>query len=496
MRVQGLGWIGRVAPLFAFALVAGCGGDGTGVVRIAGVRFGTVPSAVGAGVPFTVIVELTRSNGDVASGTTSPVTLTLLNPGTAVLNGATSVDAVDGVATFSGLSINQAVSGRQFHASTTEFFAVSSPITVARGPAAQSQSSLAPAPGSIPPNSNATLTFTFKDAFGNVVSNTAVSAITDLPGSFLTPSSGTTNANGEFVTTFASTTTGSASLGAVVDGVPIVGSGAYTVVDLCASQPIAVAFPSTVNGTQPCGAYISTARAPSTYSFAAPGGGAALTVNATYPIRLEVTQDLDVPTVPAIATLFPATGEWLLPADNYFLRVSSVSGAGAFSVASASVPANTGDGFRFLVAPGTYTGQALAAGDYDEVFPDGSFSDVYFLFSTRQCTLTVQTTAYDNFFIVLDAKDANVAPLGISHPPLGEDAVISLQACRSGNNPIALVVNSFQPGGTGAYTLIVSFGGPGAIRAGSQVALPSVVPTRLRGDRAAALVGRTKLERR
>ncbi|HKS04737.1 MAG TPA: Ig-like domain-containing protein [Gemmatimonadaceae bacterium] len=496
MRVQGFGWIARIAASFAFVAASACGGGGgTDVVRVTGVRFGTVPSTLGAGVQFTVTVELTRSNGDVASGATNQVTLTLLNPGTAVLNGTTTVDAIDGVATFTGLSINQSGTGRQFHAATAELAVVSANVSVARGPAAQSQSSLTPPPGNVPPNAGAVLTFTFKDTYGNLVSNTAVSTSTDLPGSFLTPSSGTTNANGEFVTTFFSPGTGSAMVGAVVDGVPITGSGAYTVVNLCTTQPAAAAFPGTVNGTQPCGAYISTALAPSTYSFTAPGGGAAFTLNATYATRFEVTPDLTVPSVTAIASQFPSTGEWLLPAGNYFFRVGAVSGAGAFSVTTASVSANTGNVLRFLVAPGTFTGQGLAAGDENQFFGDGSFSDLYVLLSSRPCTLTVQTTAYDNFFVVFDAIDENAPALGISHPPLGQDAVLSLPACRSGNNPLLLVVNSFQPTGTGAYTLSVAFTGGGAMRA-SHDATSSVAPIRISGALRAALLSRMKSVRR
>ncbi len=77
-------------------------------------RFSVQPSNVAAGEPITpdIRVELLDGQGNLASGATSLVTLSLgNNPGGATLSGTASVNAVAGVATFSGLSLNQAGTG-------------------------------------------------------------------------------------------------------------------------------------------------------------------------------------------------------------------------------------------------------------------------------------------------------------------------------------------------------------------------------------------------
>ena len=79
----------------------------------ASLRFVVQPTNVGAGAELAPIeVELLDALGNLATGATPLVTLSLgNNPGGATLNGTASVNAVDGVATFTGLSLNQAGSG-------------------------------------------------------------------------------------------------------------------------------------------------------------------------------------------------------------------------------------------------------------------------------------------------------------------------------------------------------------------------------------------------
>ena len=70
------------------------------------------PRSVAAGTRFTVKVTLRDDVGNNVTTATNPVTLTLAaNPGGATLGGTTTVDAVSGVATFSGLSLDKAGRG-------------------------------------------------------------------------------------------------------------------------------------------------------------------------------------------------------------------------------------------------------------------------------------------------------------------------------------------------------------------------------------------------
>jgi hypothetical protein len=77
------------------------------------------PSNVTAGQPITphVKVELLDAFGNVASNSSAPVTLALaMNPSGATLGGTTTVNAVNGVATFSNLTLNKAGNNYQLKA--------------------------------------------------------------------------------------------------------------------------------------------------------------------------------------------------------------------------------------------------------------------------------------------------------------------------------------------------------------------------------------------
>ncbi|MCA9776194.1 MAG: hypothetical protein KC800_05735 [Candidatus Eremiobacteraeota bacterium] len=101
--------------LAAFALGCGSGSDDNfsnfqsfqnndAPVRL---RFQTVPQRA-AGSPFgTINVAIIDFNGLVVTTDTRPVTLSLTQPNGATLSGTTTVNAVNGVASFSGISVNQ-----------------------------------------------------------------------------------------------------------------------------------------------------------------------------------------------------------------------------------------------------------------------------------------------------------------------------------------------------------------------------------------------------
>lgn len=92
----------------------GSGGDPPPDTIPARVAFATQPNSTGIGQPITppVTVVVTDSAGNQVPGFSGPVTIALgANPTGATLSGANTATAVDGSATFAGLSVNKAGSG-------------------------------------------------------------------------------------------------------------------------------------------------------------------------------------------------------------------------------------------------------------------------------------------------------------------------------------------------------------------------------------------------
>jgi hypothetical protein len=163
-------------------------------------------------------------------------------------------------------------------------------------------------------------------------------------------------------------------------------------------------------------------------------------------------------------------GEWLLPPGTYQARVRG-SASGAFTLTATNPAGNTNvrsgcDASvprRVILVTATYSGQSLGTGDC--TFDDGSFVDFYYIGTAGQCTITMTPTAGINAFIAifdavtgafLDAIDDNAA--------LGGVETRTYNACRNGNNPIIVGMNSFAAGQTGAYTMTFTIpnGGPPA----------------------------------
>ena len=76
------------------------------------------PASVTLGQSFGLTVSVDDLSGSVDTDYNGPVTVALVNTGTATLGGTLTVNATDGVATFSGLSINQSGTGYVLMAST------------------------------------------------------------------------------------------------------------------------------------------------------------------------------------------------------------------------------------------------------------------------------------------------------------------------------------------------------------------------------------------
>ena len=78
------------------------------------------PSSVTAGNSFGLTVSVENSQGTVQTGFTGSVTIALdSNPGSGTLNGTLTVNASAGVATFSGLTIDQAANGYTIQATAS-----------------------------------------------------------------------------------------------------------------------------------------------------------------------------------------------------------------------------------------------------------------------------------------------------------------------------------------------------------------------------------------
>ena len=127
-------------------------------------------STVTAAAPFGFAVRAEDANGNLVPSFDGTVTVSLgTNPGGAtVLGGTLTTTAVNGVATFSGLTLNTAGSGYTLEVSSTGFTTVpTSPFSVTAAPVAQLMVTTEP-PASVAPGSAFTIAISAEDAEGNV----------------------------------------------------------------------------------------------------------------------------------------------------------------------------------------------------------------------------------------------------------------------------------------------------------------------------------------
>jgi hypothetical protein len=89
------------------------------------------PAFVEPGSAFGLTVSVNYLSGQVDAGYNGPVTVALVNPGTATLGGTLTVTAKNGVATFTGLTINQPGTGYRLMAFTDPLTTtLTTPVTV------------------------------------------------------------------------------------------------------------------------------------------------------------------------------------------------------------------------------------------------------------------------------------------------------------------------------------------------------------------------------
>ena len=140
-----------------------------------------VPSSVTAGAPFTFAVTAQNSGSTTASSFNGPVTVAIGgNPGGSTLGGSLTVNAINGVATFTGLTLNKSSSSSTYTltAASNGLTPLTTPTFAVAAAAAAQVVFTTPPPSSITAGTSATnnpftLSASIEDAFGNVVSSTA-----------------------------------------------------------------------------------------------------------------------------------------------------------------------------------------------------------------------------------------------------------------------------------------------------------------------------------
>ncbi|MHC5539569.1 beta strand repeat-containing protein, partial [Singulisphaera rosea] len=129
------------------------------------------PSSVKTGQTFSLVVNARDANGNLDPNYSGPITLSLAtNSGNGMLNGPLTVNAVHGVATFTGLSLNRSASGYLIKASSSSLTtSTSTAITVT--PAATQLAFTTQPPSSVKTAVTFTLTVSAQDANGNLDPN-------------------------------------------------------------------------------------------------------------------------------------------------------------------------------------------------------------------------------------------------------------------------------------------------------------------------------------
>ena len=138
--------------------------------------FGTQPSSTGAGSPITpaVTVQILDANGNLTSSTASVTVAIGTNPAGGTLSGTLTKAAVNGVATFSNLSLDKPGTGYTLTAASTGLTgATSSPFNITAG--AASRLVFGTQPSSVPVGAPITpaVTVQILDALGNLTTSTA-----------------------------------------------------------------------------------------------------------------------------------------------------------------------------------------------------------------------------------------------------------------------------------------------------------------------------------
>ncbi|HET9189132.1 MAG TPA: hypothetical protein VFN69_00995 [Rudaea sp.] len=141
--------------------------------------FGQQPTNTAAGASITpaVTVQVQDANGNVVTGSTASITLAIgTNPGSSTLGGTATTNAVNGVATFSNLSLNKVGTGYTLTAASTGLTgATSNAFNIVVGPAANIAFTQQPSDALAGMSNSPAIVATVTDVAGNPVAGESVS---------------------------------------------------------------------------------------------------------------------------------------------------------------------------------------------------------------------------------------------------------------------------------------------------------------------------------
>jgi hypothetical protein len=438
------------AAVVVVVLALGCS-DATSA-SFASLRFTEQPVGTVAGQPIGFTVEFVDAAGARATAVNDDV-IVAVGSGEAA-TGARTVVARNGVAVIDDFVVTMAADNHVLSATAGDLSVVSLPFAVTAGVANGARSSVVPSSDeSLLANTPRTIVFTFADEYGNPLRRAEVSVASDLSGATLSPAAGKTTDQGTFLTTYRPPVVGSANFSAVVNGRSITFSAPLAILSAC--TPKQVTIPATMMGTlvREQGCLIAGAPFQFFQFTTATSSGLSLTVDTEFGAEFEVRGDPAIPNVRLVAPDTIVDRQYLLPAGSYELRIGAFASQGRYTMTAATSPANRGDTVRILVAPGTYTGQALAPGDFVNSI-DG-FTDSYVIHSARPCTITVRSAAFDPFIVLTNTFGISVGFDDNSGG--GTDAQITRSSCTSIGGAIRIDLASTDNRGTGPYTLIITY---------------------------------------
>jgi hypothetical protein len=198
------------------------------------VTFATQPSSVTAGSAISPAVQVAAQNdaGQTITSFTGNITVAIgTNPGGGTLSGTTSAAAVNGVATFSNLSINKAGTGYTLTAASTGLAgATSGAFNVTAGAVSASQSTVSASPTTITAGTGtSTVTVTARDVNANPISGATVVLAATGSGNTLTQPAGPTNGSGVATGTLSSTVAEPKTVSATINGIAVTQTATVTV---------------------------------------------------------------------------------------------------------------------------------------------------------------------------------------------------------------------------------------------------------------------------
>jgi hypothetical protein len=283
---------------------------------------GTVTA--GSSFELTVMAADTFGNPTALTGNVI-VALATAPVGGALSGGPTTVTAVQGVATFSGLSLDLAGTGYTLQVSSGSVTGTTGLLTVAPGPAEQLAVTTAP-PGIVAAGSGFGLTVSTEDAFGNVATTFSGSVTVTLANNAVPGALGgtTTVAAVQGVASFANLSINTAGTGYTIqvnsEGLTSTTTGPVNVTPPATQLAITSQPPASVRAGSPFGLTVSVENAVG--SVVSSFNGLVTLALASNPGAANLSGTLSVPAVNGIATF---TGLSLNLAGSYSITASSSS---------------------------------------------------------------------------------------------------------------------------------------------------------------------------